>query len=73
MRFFLLFETIFGETFFDFNNLSFVLHERTHFMFCSHRVSLEIKSRCDALFEVFESLCTDLSVLGLELNSWLGP
>ena len=42
-------------------------------MFCSRRVSLEIKSRCDELFESFESLCTDLSVLGLELNNWLGP
>ena len=30
-------------------------------MFCSHRVSLETKSRCDALFEPFESLCIDLS------------
>ena len=70
---FLLFETIFGETFFDFNNLSFVLRKKTHFMFCSHRVSLGIKSRCDALFETAESLCFDLSVLGLELNSWLGP
>ena len=42
-------------------------------MFCSHGVSLGIKSRCDALFETAESLCFDLSVLGLELNSWLGP
>ena len=50
---FLLFETIFGETFFDFNNLSFCLHKKVHIMFCSHRVSLGIKSRCDVLFEPF--------------------
>ena len=56
MREFLLFETIFGETFFDFNNLSFCLHEKVHIMFCSHRVSLGIKSRCDVLFEFFLNL-----------------